>query len=62
MATPDDDRIEAALIRLDKAKRSQSSDNSEDYTAARLDYAATLKAAGRPVPDGATDPLGTGTE
>jgi hypothetical protein len=62
MSTPAEDRIEAALLRLDKTKRSQSSDSSEEYSAARLDYAATLEAARRAVPAEATDPLGAGTE
>jgi hypothetical protein len=62
MSNPDEDRIEAALLRLDKAKRAQSSDSAEEYTAARLEYAAALNAVGRAVPQEATDPLGTGTE
>jgi hypothetical protein len=62
----DEERIRAALLRLDNARRAMSAEESKEalaeYEAARVQYAEALKAADRPVPEAKTDPLGTGTE
>ena len=62
----DEERLQAALLRLDKARRTTPDQDSKEamaeYEAARMEYAAALKAAGRTVPEETIDPLGTGTE
>ena len=58
------DAVKAALVRLDTARRTCSSDDSKaaalEYKRARVAYADALRADGKAAPD--EDPLGTGTE